>query len=1291
MSVVQKTNKLKKKLKLELPKTFETAKSVELTKKEKSKLSRERILNWYRRKKYEKLKGLQAALIEATYSEREEIKKTIVENTKAELAKHKEIVAEERNKRAERFAEEIVGVAEGIGNIDIVIRKYEKLQLDEDVFFATLKGYVGKRKGEKNRKLLKRMAASPHIGKIFTALKDEMPSKAKEIEIAMKEGDIKKVRKMMAEASGGRLSEKEINTLLVAPVFKNFKFEKKTGVGVIDQALNVINAARNVGHLTVLNKAAKELKVPFMFLTHLGTRTLRDIQNMDDNLQRNKYLIENKGKQSILDADRLEFIRRIHELRRQLDGKAREKGIQELFKNSLHNYLKEKKGLTDADRIQIENQSHFEDLRLIQIFNLVYGGPEDRERWFIKSLSRIPTIMRFHKQVFGEQSYVNRTIKRYHAKRIAEWSTYGFSKNARKWQMGKVLKNMDDIEKLIGKGPKFGQIEFDTLFKRAHGYEFKPGKINEANRLLADEMLEHDNLVKRYHGLVQQATAIMTKEAKQVLEAGKGLQQVQKGAGKGFLKKNLTRLPHLSDQTLETLLGKKVSKINKTAITGGDLIAAYSKRIVDVKGMQEITRTRFAVLAETIDAKVVKPFGSAWAAKLDFAKGASTRSGIVKNLSEIKSMVRPTPAKYYAKRYGLPAIIVGVEMYYLATGKAKASEVVWDLGEAAAGFIPILGTALDLKGVITGKSLSGKKLSTKERWMYAGFATIGAVADIATIFGGIGLGLRAGVGGVRSGRRAVQAGKALDAANTMRKVAYVENAPFLQRQIAKAASWLTKAKRADAATEMMMTARAMEQANLIGSLGKNYRGIEDMSKLGDLIKKADKVGDVADVAKLRKLQKFYKEVAGGIDYMKVMKKYGNAIDIPRGIFGKAWYATLAGFKKIKAKLLGIGISADVLRTYEKSFDAVKAAQATKARAVLELADLYKLKHLEQTKHAEAFAELYNKGSNLGKAEKRYAKLVKQSREASRKTISLNQRKKQLQKQYNSLKEAREAAQKAAKKSSKRLGGRAGKEVSQSEVDAAKKLFDNTNAEWGKSMDATKGLNSKKAATGRKISADNATWKKSFDNADRSLMNIDAEILVKEGAVRSAESFLHNANTTRSFIQAEMMQKATKAARTADRLTGVTRFLQTGGIVTGCIWAFTGFNYGPAEQYKAAKKYVPKGAKLTGKVAHELFIADHSGQPAIDQMVEARVQRVTRKKYFMRKIEKAREVGENPAIVFARNWEDDAVKELAKKHGYYDKVQKLLAEGKVKVQAPKAPLKDIISGDSARRLKEKILG
>ena len=101
-----------------------TSKEV-LSSLEKEKLSRETILAWYRAQRREKFEGLKDAIKQASWDEREKLKKLIVDNTKRELKQHKNLTEAELNKQANDFADELVSAAVKNENIEAVVQKYE--------------------------------------------------------------------------------------------------------------------------------------------------------------------------------------------------------------------------------------------------------------------------------------------------------------------------------------------------------------------------------------------------------------------------------------------------------------------------------------------------------------------------------------------------------------------------------------------------------------------------------------------------------------------------------------------------------------------------------------------------------------------------------------------------------------------------------------------------------------------------------------------------------------------------------------------------------------------------------------------------------------------------------------------------------------------------------------------------------------------------------------------------------------------------------------------------------------
>lgn len=99
-----------------------------LTSTDRSRLSRETILNWFRRKKREKLRALQREIVEAAKAgakkKLETLKKIIIDNTKRELSKIKGLAKKELEQKAKEFAVAVIDVAKGKKSIEEVAKKY---------------------------------------------------------------------------------------------------------------------------------------------------------------------------------------------------------------------------------------------------------------------------------------------------------------------------------------------------------------------------------------------------------------------------------------------------------------------------------------------------------------------------------------------------------------------------------------------------------------------------------------------------------------------------------------------------------------------------------------------------------------------------------------------------------------------------------------------------------------------------------------------------------------------------------------------------------------------------------------------------------------------------------------------------------------------------------------------------------------------------------------------------------------------------------------------------------------
>lgn len=1264
--------------KIKMPESFEEVEAKELTKSEQDRISRKLILRWYMGKKFEKLKALQQKVIEASYSQREEIKKTIIENTKKELEKHKELTKEEVERRSEKFAEDIMNVAEGRSDIALVARRYAVQQDEEEAFYRVMDGFVSKRN---QSEALQKIAKNPQFASFLENVKGNDPAVAQRIDMAIKEGDYEKLQKIVEKESGGKITKSVMNRFLAFGALGEVPARKFTPFDTLNKALTYLDKFRHIGHGFVINKASEKMGIPFMLTIRFASWTLRDFRQMDDIMQRNKHLIEQKPKKSVEDNDRLTFIENMNKARMALEEKVSgDKNLQENFRKSLDIYLDSKKELSPRDKEEIKQAAQFEDLRLVQVFEYYYGEGPEREQWLMKSASRIPTMLRAFKNTFGEQRLVKSTMLRYTANRLIDRSITEFRIKARNWGMDDILRGVKDIEGKIESARAGTATQFEDLYKKAAGYKIDADDITAKDRYLHKEILDQDRMLQKYSILVRKATQIMSDQAKQVIDAGRSLQAAQQSAGSTFLTKKLHQLPHISDQSLEAM---GLDKAKKATYTGADLINAYTRRLVDVKTMEDVTRARFQVLADTIETNVAAPVSKAWQGKVEVAKGAMGREELKKQMQDISDKVSPHKTKYRLKTYGLPAIILGIEGYSLFTGKAKSHEVMWDLGEAAGGFVPFVGTALDIRGAITGTSLSGKKLSSNERWMYAGFAAIGVVADAAMFIGGIGLGMRAGLGGVRAGRRAVKAGSALTDAKKLggiRDIAYASEMPFFQRQIAKAGGMFDKVRRADAAADALYSRKAIQQANDISKYNSTADEAYKVSKIDDipdLIQKAQKAGDTMVAANLRRLH----DAVKGIDYLAALKSVDKGIDIPRSFLGRSWLRGKAAFLEIKGWLLSIGISAKTLKDYENSFDVIQGAKKLKLSETNELQRLIKGKEAERLRAAEAYDGLAVSAANHGKVGGDYAKVVDDLAKQERKNIRLE-----------GIKLSKEKRLKEVENLQKK--GRA----SQSEVDAAKKALADADQAVIDSKKTITGLTSSKASLGKHVEAHSGAakaWKGEFDQASKNLGDIETGIIRQEDKIRAAEETIVSANSSRAIMAMEMETKATQMAKFHERASGVARTLQTAGLVSGGIWFLTSFKAGPAEQIQAAKKIVTEGGGAAIKAADYIFTEDHSGKPPIDQMVEGRVQKVRIRQELGNYVEKAEKRGVKPEEVLAKHWDSEEAKELARRQGLYEKVQKLIADKKVVPEqlpnVPRAGIRDIATGDSARKLREKISG
>lgn len=102
--------------------------NIEITKTERQHLSKETLLRWYRMQNKAKLKALQQEIIEAHKSgandKIEKLREIIIENTKKELEKHKNLTVAQRNQKAKEFADKVIESGLRGKNIETIMETY---------------------------------------------------------------------------------------------------------------------------------------------------------------------------------------------------------------------------------------------------------------------------------------------------------------------------------------------------------------------------------------------------------------------------------------------------------------------------------------------------------------------------------------------------------------------------------------------------------------------------------------------------------------------------------------------------------------------------------------------------------------------------------------------------------------------------------------------------------------------------------------------------------------------------------------------------------------------------------------------------------------------------------------------------------------------------------------------------------------------------------------------------------------------------------------------------------------
>ncbi|MBU1446616.1 hypothetical protein KKD70_05140 [Patescibacteria group bacterium] len=1190
------------------PKTFDEIEATNLTENEQDKISRSLILRWYKSRQFPKLKGLQNILMTASFSEREEIREKIKTNTQVELIKNsKEIPKTEVDKRAQAFADDIVQVGDGLVSIDFVVSKHDQQQAEEDIFFKTLDEYGHK---ANTNKMIDNLFANKNMQELLGFIQKQNPETYADIQKARKKGDYEEIRKLIAQGDpSGQLSEDKVDSIMTGIAMGGLG--SKANLTSLKGIMTALDSLRAIGHTFALKKTAEKSKLSFAFVLRFAGKSFSEFQQIDNRLQKNAYLLDLKTTKTIADTDRLKFIQNVHALRTHLDSGLEAGGekLQSDFKMLLAKHLETQK-LDPRDKLYILENTKPEDLRMIQLYELLNAPDKDRNRWFLKSFSRIPTMLRFHKYVISESRDYAVMMQEYTVKRIVGKTRAMFSGNAKNWNMAGIAKEMDELEKM------------------SKNWDPSLDNFNKKGSIASSELYNHDMILKKYQDLVRRSTEIMTKEAKITVGFAKKIENVQRMQKGKFYTETLSTLrPALGDDLIKNILG--VTEITDDVLkkNGSDLLAAYGKKAVDLKSMQDITRTRFSVLAETVDANVAKPFSEKFQAKQEFVKGSAERRALSGQIDDVKDLVSPTgKIKYGLKKLALPGIILGAEGAALFSGKAKTREVAWDLGEAAAGFLPVAGTLLDFRAAVWGRSLSGRRLGWKERMLSAGFCAIGAVADTAMIVGGLGFGLRAGIGGMRTATRTLKVAKNMDNIRDAAAVAEVGGiAGKFKNMGAGIGKLFNKAHRADQAADAMVASKAYEQARLMSRFKIDDTG--DIAKAIDKIKDSKIALNADDLKDLSKLQNLSQGIDGAKSYKAIFDAHSaaGALEIPKTFFGRGWLKTKETFLKLKQVFYKIGVAPEIIEQYEKSFDILKIAQAKKIEAIADLRKAETLRVVELAKKEEAF-EMATK--QLKTIDKKYADVLIENRKLQKNLVESE----------NAEKIARLKLQKLEKT----------KGAAPEQIEGAKNAWVDSRVNFEKQQFYAK-KGDQNIETLKNSKNYNAEEFKKIEVMDQEILGIEKGVMNAEHSVRMAETEIYLANKTRSMTEMDMIQKSERALQYSNSMRIAASYMQKAGLAMGLTMFLTGGTFGPEKQLKTAYKVAATGVNTVGFVGNEYLHSDYSRMP-LDLMIEDRIGSLARKQKFNSELQKAQSQGENVYKVYALNWHEADVQEQAQRNG-----------------------------------------
>ena len=229
----------------------------------------------------------------------------------------------------------------------------------------------------------------------------------------------------------------------------------------------------------------------------------------------------------------------------------------------------------------------------------------------------------------------------------------------------------------------------------------------------------------------------------------------------------LEKLSQAADETSRTKISEELTNHRAAHAKAQSHFSSYTAAFDEASRL----KTSGTSLSKTVAGQQTDTLLKTTAEDMDkISSQQVTKSQVRKTGEEIVEEIR-----YGAiKRVGMAGVVGGVvglpHLLDATSGNSSISKIGVSVGETVGMFVPVLGTILTFTQVFRGQTLAGDKLSGWERVTTAGFGLLQLGTDVLTLFGGVGVGLRAALVGSKLGTGAAKVAHASSKAPILARV-----------------------------------------------------------------------------------------------------------------------------------------------------------------------------------------------------------------------------------------------------------------------------------------------------------------------------------------------------------------------------------------------------------------------------------------------------------------------------------------------------------------------------------------